>query len=227
MVKRAYGQFCGVARALEIVGERWALLIVRDLLVGPRRFTDLRRGLPKIPTNILAARLHELEEAGVVRRRALPRPASGTVYELTEYGGELEGIVLGLGRWGAQSLGERRPEEIVTADSMVMALRTTFHPEAARGIRAGYELHLGGVVINARLDDGALVASAGPLAGADLVLTTTAPLRPLLTGEISPAAALERGLVRIVGEPDLLERFVEIFRIGPAGEVASRDTDFG
>src|SRR4051794_39676028 len=151
-MKRTYGQYCGVARALEMIGERWALLIVRDLLVGPKRYTDLRQGLPRIPTNILAARLQELEAAGIVRRRALPRPASAVVYELTEYGSELEEIVIRLGRWGAQSLGARQPGEIITADSMIVALRTTFHPEAARGFRAGYELYFGTVVIHARID---------------------------------------------------------------------------
>ena len=213
-MKRTYGQFCGVARALELVGERWALLIIRDLLVGPRRFTDLRRGLPKIPTNILTARLQELEEAGVVRRRALPRPATGVVYELTAYGAELEPVVLGLGRWGAQSLGVPREEEIVTIDSMIMALRTTFQSEAARDLHARYEFHFGDVVINARIADGTLVVAAGPLPDADLVLTTTAPLNPLLTGRISPAEAIERGSVRISGDPVWLERFVEVFRIG-------------
>src|SRR5438105_14626994 len=101
---RTYGQFCGLARALELVGERWALLIVRDLLVGPKRFTDLRRGLPRIPTNVLSTRLKELEHNGIVRRRLLPRPASGVVYELTEHGRELEDIVLRLGLWGAATL---------------------------------------------------------------------------------------------------------------------------
>lgn len=218
---RTYGQFCGVARALELVGERWALLIVRDLLVGPKRFGELRRGLPRIPTNILTARLHELEAAGIVRRRALPRPASGTVYELTAYGGELEEVVLRLARWGARSLGERRPDEIVTADSMIMALRTTFHPEAARDLRAGYELHLGDVVIGARLADGTLTATAGPLGDADLILTTDVPLRPLLSGEVTPAEAVERGLVRVSGDLALLDRFVEVFRIDPAVAPAS------
>jgi len=221
MMKRTYGQFCGVARALEMVGERWALLIVRDLVVGPKRFTDLRRGLPRIPTNVLAARLQELEAAGVVRRRALPRPAASVVYELTEYGRELEEIVLGLGRWGAQALGERRPGEIVTADSVIVALRTTFHPDAARGLRAGYELHFGEIVIHARVDDGTLQAAEGPLPHADLVLEASAPLKPMLAGEISPAAAVERGLVRITGEPDLLARFVEVFRIHPAAATAT------
>lgn len=218
-MSRTYGQFCGVARAVEMVGERWALLIVRDLLVGPRRFTDLRRGLPRIPTNILTARLQEFEAAGVVHRRLLPRPSASVVYELTGYGRELEGIVLALGRWGAQALGEPRPEEIVTADSMVMALRTTFHPEAARGVRATYELRVGTVVIHARIADGALDAAAGPLVDADLVLETFAPLNPLLTGEISPVEALERGHVRITGDPALFATFAAVFRIHPAAAV--------
>src|SRR5437764_13643685 len=98
---RTYGQFCGLARALELVGERWAMLIVRDLLVGPRRFTDLSRGLPRIPTNILSERLKELEDAGVVHRRVLPRPIGSVVYELTAYGADLEDAVKLLGRWGA------------------------------------------------------------------------------------------------------------------------------
>lgn len=213
---RTYGQYCGVARALELIGERWTLLIVRDLLVGPRRFTDLRRGLPKIPTNILTDRLHELEEAGLVRRRILPRPAGGTAYELTEYGGELEEVVLSLGRWGARSLGTPRPAEIVTADSLIMALRTTFQPNAARGLRADYELRLGGIVIHARLDDGALTVGPGPLPAADLILTTAAPLRPLLAGEIDPATALAEGRLQIVGDPALLDRFAALFRIGPS-----------
>jgi len=204
-MKRTYGQFCGVARALEVVGERWALLIVRDLLVGPHRFTDLRRGLPKIPTNILAARLQELEDAGVVRRCALPRPANGVVYELTAYGAELEPVILGLGRWGAQSLGVPREAEIVTADSMIMALRTTFQPEAARGLHVGYECHFGAVVINARIADGTLAVAAGPLPDADLVLTATGPINPLLAGALSPTEAIERGLVRITGNPVWLE----------------------
>src|SRR5579864_4500846 len=106
VASRGFGQFCGLARALELVGERWALLIIRDLLVGPRRFTDLRRGLPRIATNVLAERLKELEEGGVVRRRLLPRPAASVVYELTEYGSQLEAAVTQLGLWGARAMGQ-------------------------------------------------------------------------------------------------------------------------
>jgi len=212
---RTYGQFCGVARALELVGERWALLIVRDLLVGPRRFTDLRRGLPKIPTNILTDRLHELEESGLVRRRALPRPAGGVAYELTEYGGDLEPVLLTLGRWGARSLGAPRPAEIVTIDSLIMALRTTFQPEAAHGQHTGYELQIGDITIHARVDDGTLTVAAGPLAGSDLTMVIAGAIRPLLAGELSPEKAIASGLIQIDGDPALLDRFVALFRIGP------------
>jgi DNA-binding HxlR family transcriptional regulator len=228
-----------VARALEMVGERWALLIIRDLLVGPKRYTDLRSGLPKIPTNVLATRLKELEQAGVVVRRVQPRPSGAVVYELTPYGAELEELVLGLGRWGARSLGELRPGEIATADSLIMALRSTFQPSEAAGLKVGYELRFGDVVIHARVEAGSLITGEGPLvaaapaadvgasaeadaaagadvgAPADLVVEAMAPLSPLLSGELSAADVLANGIVRIAGESAELDRFAALFRIGP------------
>ncbi|MGP6157443.1 MAG: winged helix-turn-helix transcriptional regulator [Vulcanimicrobiaceae bacterium] len=215
MSNRAYGQYCGFARALESVGERWALLIVRDLLVTPKRFTDLHRGLPGIPTNVLTVRLKELEAARVVRRRVLPRPERAIVYELTEYGAQLEDVVVRLGRWGAKSLGEPRPDEVVTVDSLIMAMRSTFQPEAARKLHAGYELRLGPVVIHVRVDDGVLEAGEGPLPGADLVVETGPAIKALMTGEMTPAEAVKNGSVRLKGNSRLLKRFVEMFRIGP------------
>jgi DNA-binding HxlR family transcriptional regulator len=214
--KRTYGDSCGVARALDLVGERWALLVVRDLVLGPKRFTELRRGLPRIPTNILSTRLKELEDSGIVRRRLLPRPASGVVYELTGYGQELEDIVLRLGLWGARALGDPRPDEIVTPDSLILALRATFLPEAAGELRASYELRLGPVVIHASVDRGTLETGEGSLAEPDLVIETQAAFRPLLAGEITPAEAIESGGVRLIGDPYLLTRFVEAFHIPPA-----------
>jgi DNA-binding HxlR family transcriptional regulator/putative sterol carrier protein len=213
---RTYGSYCGIARAVELVGERWALLVVRDLILGPKRFTDLRRGLPRIPSNVLSARLKELEDAQIVCRRLLPRPQTGFVYELTEYGSELEDIVLRLGLWGAKSLGEPRPDDIVTADSLVLALRATFRPEAARGLRASYELRLGEIVLHARIDKGALEVAEGPLPEAELALETDLTLRLLMSGELSPAEAVKSGNVRLSGNLELLERFVEIFSIRPA-----------
>ncbi len=212
MTMKTYGQYCGVARALELVGERWALLIVRDLLVSPKRYTDLRAGLPKIPTNVLATRLKELEAAGLVVRTVQPRPSGAIVYELTRYGADLEDVVLALGRWGARSLGELRPGEIVTADILVMALRSTFQPGT---LRAKYELHFGDVVIHALVDGEDLTVEVGPLAGA-VVLEAFAPIGPLLTGAIDGAEALKAGLMATSGTAKDLDRFAKLFHIGPA-----------
>jgi DNA-binding HxlR family transcriptional regulator len=214
MAKRAYGQYCGLARALELVGERWALLIIRDLLVGPKRYTDLRQGLPRIPTHILAARLRELEDAGVVRRRVLPRPSGAVVYELTEHGAGLEDAVLSLGRWGAKSLGDPAPDEVVTADSLIMAMRTTFSAEAAGDLETSFELRLGDIVLHLRIAGGRLVEAAeGPLPGADLVIETGPAIRALMAGEITPAEAVANGSVRLTGDESLLARFAGIFHI--------------
>jgi DNA-binding HxlR family transcriptional regulator/putative sterol carrier protein len=194
-------------------------LVVRDLILGPKRFSDLRRGLPRIPTNVLSARLKELEHAGVICRRLLPRPETGVVYELTEYGRDLEDIVLRLGLWGARSLAEPRPEDTVSVDSLILALRATFRPEAARGLRASYELRLGEIVLHACVDRGVLEVAEGPLADADLTLETDLTLRRLMSGELSPREAVRSGQIRLSGNRELLERFVEIFRI-PAAPVA-------
>jgi len=211
---RSYGQYCGVAHALELVGERWALLIVRDLILGPKRFTDLRLGLPRIPTNVLTTRLKELEESGVVQRRALPRPAASVVYELTDYGSQLEDIVLRLGAWGAQSMGEPKPEDILTADGAVLALRTAVHPERLSATeRIGYQLRIGEVQVYAVLSEAALQADAGTLPDPDLVITMAdfGTFKPLLTRQLDPAEAVVSGTVQLTGDFALLPRFIDIF----------------
>ncbi|MEV6300193.1 winged helix-turn-helix transcriptional regulator [Actinoplanes sp. NPDC051861] len=215
MTKRAYGQYCGLARALELVGEKWALLILRDLFVGPRRFSDLHRGLPKISTNILASRLRELEEGGLIRRRVLPRPASGVVYELTEYGADLEDTLLSLGRWGARSLGVVGVGEVATEDSLVMALRATFRPPA-QPERIGFELRFADTVVHAVVEDDQLRAGTGGLDRPDLVIITGPEIRDLMSGELSPDDAVASGRVRIDGDLKLLKRFVELFVIDPS-----------
>src|SRR5688500_7981819 len=136
---RRYGDACGIPRALDRVGERWALMIVRELLLGPKRFTDLRAGLPNASPNVLAQRLRELEAAGVVRRRKLPPPAASRVYELTDWGMELEPVIVGLGRWGARSASRSREAEL-GVDSLILSFRTMFDAQAAQGLRASYEL---------------------------------------------------------------------------------------
>ncbi|MEV8376910.1 helix-turn-helix domain-containing protein [Kribbella sp. NPDC056861] len=210
MTTKTYGQYCGVARALELAGERWALLVIRDLLVGPKRYTDLRAGLPKIPTNVLATRLKELEQAGLVARRVEPRPSRAIVYELTAYGADLEDVVLALGRWGARSLGELRPGEIVTTDILVMALRSTFLPGKAK---AKYELRFGELVIHAIVDGEELTVDLGPLEKA-VVVEAFAPIAPLLTRTIDGAEALRSGLMKTSGTAKDLDRFAATFPIG-------------
>src|SRR3954469_2103510 len=140
--KRTYGDRCGVARALDIVGERWALLVVRELLLGPKRFTDLRAGLPHVGPDVLSQRLRELEQAGIVQRRTLAPPAGSRVYELTERGRALEPVVLELGRWG--SVAPFPPgDAAIGTDAFVIALKTLFEPAAADGTGGRYELRLG------------------------------------------------------------------------------------
>jgi DNA-binding HxlR family transcriptional regulator len=215
MTARTYAQYCGLAYALDLVGERWALLIVRDLLLGPRRFTDLRRGLPGIPTNVLSARLKELEENGIVLRRVLPRPATGVAYDLTDYGRGLEDVVLRLGLWGARSLGRPHAGDVVTPAALAVALRASFQPEAARGLRAAYEVHVGDAVVHARVDRGSVDVAEGPLAGADVVLEADQILRSVMAGEVSVDDAIEVGGLRATGDPALVARFQELFRLPP------------
>ena len=229
MAARSYGQYCGVTTAVELIGERWALLIVRDLLVGPRRYTDLKQGLPKIPTNILSTRLKELQEGGVVRR--VPLLHCGLVYDLTPYGRELEPIVLALGRWGFRQMGEPQEGAIVTADSLTMALRTAFRRDAAASLPpADYELHVGDVTLRAQVGGPNLrIAQLQPagrpvdphsdtqasLEGdADLVFAAGPGIRRLIAGDLTPAQAVDEGEVHVLaGDHTLLERFAATFHI--------------
>lgn len=213
MANRTYGQYCGFARALELVGERWALLVLRDLFVGPKRFTDLQRGLPGIPSNILTARLKELEESGLVQRRVMPRPPGGVAYDLTEAARELEPAVVELSRWGAKRLGEPRLDEVVTEDSMVMALRTTFRSEAAARLKAKYELRMGDVLIHAIVRDGTVQVGKGSIEDPDLIIEAGPGLRAIMAQEISADEALKAKIVRISGNRKLFAPFARMFRI--------------
>ena len=143
-VARGYGQFCGLARALDLVGGRWALLVVRDLLTGPKRFSELQEGLHGVPTNVLTSRLRELEEAGIVERRVQAHPGRGVAYALTEYGLELEEPVLRLGFWGAKTMGPPCEGDFISVDSLALALRGAFRPEKARGPKRLYEVRIDG-----------------------------------------------------------------------------------
>src|SRR4051812_34880442 len=160
---RRYDQYCPVAHALEIVGERWSLLVVRELLHGPLRYTDLAERLPGIGTNVLASRLRELETGGVVTRRTLPPPAASRVYELTEYGRGLRSVMRELARWGARSLGPPSADAELFPGWLANALDTLLAPTAPSG---GFEFRIGDEV--ASIVDGE--AQAGPLEHPDVVV---------------------------------------------------------
>jgi DNA-binding HxlR family transcriptional regulator len=168
---RTYGDRCGIARALDVIGERWALLVVRDLLLGPKRFSDLRAGMPRVSPDVLSQRLRELEGAGVVRRRQMPPPAASQVYELTDRGHELEGVVLCLGRWGSRTpIPDGDPP--LSPDSAMLALKTLFDPAAARDLTATYELRFGDQVFHARVENGTLTIGRGDAERPDATIDT-------------------------------------------------------
>jgi DNA-binding HxlR family transcriptional regulator len=208
MTRRGYDQYCGLARALDLVGERWTLLIVRELLLGPKRYSDLRGALPGIATNLLATRLAYLEEVGVIARRRLPPPAPATVYELTDHGRALEDAVIALGRWGGLSLGAPAPDEEFRASSFVIGMRATFRPAEASGVDATYEFRIDDEVFHFRVRDGEARAAAGSADSADLVLATDArSFLGLLAGQLAPGD----GSLELTGRRSELARVVAMF----------------
>ena len=204
---RSYKQYCGIARALDLIGERWALLVVRELVLGPKRFTDLREGLPGIATNVLSQRLRQLERDGVLARRRLPPPAASTVYELTEYGQELVPILLALGRWGARTMGARSPEQTSRAEWLAVALKAYYQPKAAKGLSARIGLDLGDAHFAISLDRGRLEIASAENGPADLEIAADAEtLVGFLAGAPVP--------VQAEGDRELLERLPAIFAFG-------------
>src|SRR5262245_22608449 len=141
---RRYRQYCPVAKSLDVLGERWTLLIVRNLMVGPQRYTDLREALPGLATDLLTARLRTLEDAGYVARRQLPRPASVMVYELTPRGQLIARVILELGRVGLTMLGQPADGDLVTADALVLSLRPSFRADVAGDVEESYQVELDG-----------------------------------------------------------------------------------
>jgi DNA-binding HxlR family transcriptional regulator len=211
MAARDYGQYSGVTRGLELVGERWALLIIRDLLVGPRRYGELAAGLPRIPSNILAARLKELQAAGVLRRVPHSRVI---VYELTPYGHELEPVVLALGAWGFKALGDPRDEQVITPDSMTIDLRTAFRaPVAATFPTTAYAARFGATELLIRVDGSTLDVARGD-GDVDLAFSAGPGIRRLISGELTAQHAISTGEVTVLrGSGDLLDRFASTFHL--------------
>ena len=218
---RRYRDACGTAQGLDLVGERWALLVVRELLLGPKRFTDLREGLPGISSNILADRLEMLEMSGVVRRRTIPAPAASKVYELTDWGMELEPVVAALGRWGVRSPW-RGAEDEISVDGLVVSFQTMFDPEAAGELEASYEIVLGDQGFGLEVKNGGIRVYRGAPGDPDARIETDVDTLGALVyegGDLDDA--LRSGTVEIEGDRSAVERLMGLF---PLPEPAPKPT---
>jgi DNA-binding HxlR family transcriptional regulator len=207
---RSYGQACPVAHAMDVLGERWALLVVRELRLGPRRYTDLAASLPGIGPNVLAQRLRELERSGVVRRRTLPPPAAAKVYELTAWGAELEPVFAALARWGMRS--PRPLQGVLSPDSVLLGMRTFFR--STEPWDAVVEIRLERDVYLLRIEDGAVAElRRGEAASPDAVLACgVEALHAVTSGERSLGDALRAGDLTVEGDPAIAHRLVAAVR---------------
>jgi DNA-binding HxlR family transcriptional regulator len=208
---RTYADGCAAAHALDLVGERWALLVVRELLLGPKRFTDLRSGLPHTSPNVLAQRLRDLEAAGVVRRGKLPPPAASRIYELTEWGRDLEPVIIALGKWGVRSP-TKPPDAELGVDSLILSFRTMFDPEQAEGLDASYEFRLGEDRFRAEVAEGRLEIERRTAESPDATVETDAgTLAALVYDDLELDDALNSEDLRIIGDRTVVERFLALF----------------
>jgi DNA-binding HxlR family transcriptional regulator len=212
-VKRSYGDACGIARALDVVGERWALLVIRELLLGPKRFSDLRAGLRGISPDVLSQRLRELEQAGLLRRAELPPPAGSRVYQLTDRGKDLEPVIVALGRWGTAAPFPPGDAKL-GVDSMVLALKTVFDPGAADDLDAIYELRLDQQPFSASVAGGRLDIAHGSAVAPDATIEADPATLPEILWRGRRLSDAERaGEIRIEGDRQAAKRFLSLFQL--------------
>jgi len=217
MKDKGYNQYCGLAYALDAVGERWTLLIVRELFAGPRRFKDLIEGLPDISTNLLVDRLRSLEQRDILRRRVLPPPAGSTVYQLTRLGQALEPAVLELGKWGSQFVPlSADGVHVLHLSSYALTLKTFFRAEEAQDLNECYELHVENEVLQVHIHDGDIQVKQGEAEEPDVVLYADMPTYlGLLTGQTDQDEAAKEGLIHVEGDTNALGRLLKICRVPP------------
>ena len=210
--KRGYDDACGTAHALELIGERWALLVLRELMLGSRRFSELRGDLPGISANVLTQRLTDLEQRGLVVKKRLPPPANVQVYEATPWGLEAEPIVQALGRWAARSP-RHDPTLPISGVSILLSFRTMFDPvrvAAARDIKATIAFRFGEDRYFVDIADGKLVAHRGESEAADVVVTAEPTMLAAVVYGKQPL-----DLVGVEGDRGLFQRFVDLFELPP------------
>ena len=213
--RRRYEDACGTAHALELVGDRWALLVMRELMLGPRRFGDLKADLPGISANILTQRLEELEAAGLVVRQKLPPPASVRVYALTAWGLEAEPVIQTLGRWAARSPAHD-PTLPISPVSLMLSFRTMFDPARAAAFAATIGFVLGDQSFVVRIRDGMLETERGDPHGSDAVFEGgAAQVAACVYGGQPVAAMVKDGALRVHGDRAIAERFCALFPLPP------------
>jgi DNA-binding HxlR family transcriptional regulator/putative sterol carrier protein len=214
---RAYRHYCAVAKALDVVGERWSLLVVRELLSGPKRYTDLMAGLPGIATDMLATRLRDLEKAGILARDTLPPPAASTVYQLTPLGAGLAPALAELARWGMHLLGERTADDAFRSHWFAIPLSTIFRPGQAAGMTLTVQFDTDDGTLHARVQDGDLRVLPGPVDAADVVVRADIDTLAAVVGEpASAAAAMAAGRLTVTGRRDAVRRFTAVFGLAKA-----------
>jgi DNA-binding HxlR family transcriptional regulator/putative sterol carrier protein len=212
MADHGYQQYCGAARALDVVGDRWTLLIVRELMLGPRRFTDLIDGLPGISRNLLTERLRALEHDGVLARQELPPPAARQVYELTEDGRDLAAAIVPLVAWGARRLGARKPSESFRPHWGALAMATFADRDAAQGVSETYQYLVGRQAFHLTIDDGSIQLHAGHAQQPAATLTTDEKTwADLASGTTTGSAAIATGTLLLTGDPHAIKRMSKIF----------------
>ncbi len=209
---RSYHQYCAFARGLDVLGDRWTLMIARDLLLGPKRYKDLLAGLPGIGTNLLASRLREMASLGIVEQVVLPPPAGSTVYQLTETGLALEPVVMAIARWGARFMGKRREDDWLSPNAYFLAMRAVFNPAMARRDEC-FEMRVGEQIFEVKVEGGRCTTREGVPAEPTAVITLDVEtLNALLLDGLPAAEALALRRARVEGDEGALERFVAMFR---------------
>jgi DNA-binding HxlR family transcriptional regulator len=206
--KRSYEDACGIARALDTVGERWSLMVVRELLLGPKRFTDLRNSLPGIGPDVLTQRLKDLEAAGIARKHKLPPPAASTVYELTPAGLALEPALQALGRWGGAYAPPPSEGMCMSLDAHLLSLRTLFSPALAGDLRSRVSLRLDGQDFYAIVADGECEVERGTVDEPDVTITGAAAE---LFSVVRGAETMDTAPIEVEGDRELAARFFELF----------------
>ena len=216
MSRHRYQQYCALARTLDVAGDRWSLLIVRELTPGPRRFTDLLDGLPGVSRNLLTERLRALERTGIVARSELPPPAARRVYELTDDGRDLAVAMAPLIAWGARRLGERKPGESFRARWPAVAMAGLADRDAARGVRETYQYVVGDSAFHFAVDDGSIELHDGQAQDPAVTWTTDEETWvDIASGKITPSSAAATGALTVTGDAEATKRLRKIFAREP------------